>query len=344
MNIAAKHIVNKGTFSAGTDMTIVQQISRSTALTEVADELTRTTISPNLINVRNLIINANKGTFSALNGAINIDTQNHLKPNRINLVKGEYLSQTFVVDAGLGTIHLHADKVSGLATLTAGDIKFGPKNKVSFSGTITLEDGDESAPPSKKRAKRQIAKQTESESTSHFKAVSFVQPTLKLLDRELPSCNALIAPRFRDAVASAGSVRIHVSKGSAAFVINSGAQVSVMSLHDDKTGDVSVLAGGQEIKLRAGEQVVIGYQNEQDTESEPMPSIGVRSVDRHNLSDGLRATVSEFSIPSAVLEVQSLKALKSSSEMHERQLFAKMLKNAAVIQTVGIRKGAYKTM
>jgi hypothetical protein len=341
MNIAAKHIVNKGTFDAGTDMTIVQQVARNAALTAVADELDNTVINPNLINVRNLIINANKGTFSAENGAITIDTQNHLKANKVNIVKGEYLSQTFVMDAGDGTIHLHADKVTGLATLTAGDIKFGPKNRVSFTGTISLEEGDESGPLNKKKDKRQLANDKRE---NHYTPVSFVHPTLKLTDREVAASNVLIAPKMRDAIASAGSVRIHVSKGAAAFVINTGSRVCVMSLHDGKTGDVSVLAGDQEVNLRAGEQVVLSDSVDETQNAQDLPAVGVRGSSEHTTSNGLKAVVSEFSLPSAMLQIQRLRDLKNSPEHSHQQLYAKMLKNAAVLHTVGARKGTYKAM
>src|SRR5262249_41628383 len=112
-------------------------------------------------------------------------------------------------------------------------------------GSITLLEDDDSAPasidqnnsPNRKRGKRKVAVRQQAES-NHLSPVSFVQPVLELCDRQVAASNALLTPRRGDTTAAAGTAKVHVRKGCAAFVINSGGQISVLALHDTANGDV----------------------------------------------------------------------------------------------------------
>jgi len=49
-------------------------------------------------------------------------------------------------------------------------------------------------------------------------------------------------------------------------------------------------------------------------------------------------TLCEFSLPSAIDQLQTLKSLR----MTNKRLYESMLKNAAALQTIGMHKGIYK--
>jgi hypothetical protein len=169
-----------------------------------------------------------------------------------------------------------------------------------------------------------------------------VQPVLKLADRDVPAANVLVTSSDKDTVARVGSVRVFVAKGSAAFIVNNGRDVLVLGLHEQSGGDVSVLVSGQEVNLRAGEQVLLTGASGRSSQLQLLPNVALRGETEHKLSDGNRAFVSEFSIPSAINTLDSLKNLARSSNASERAVFNKILKNAAALQMLLAPKGPYK--
>jgi hypothetical protein len=106
-----------------------------------------------------------------------------------------------------------------------------------------------------------------------------------------------------------------------------------------------VLVGEQEFKLRSGEHVIISDDASANfKQANPVPRIAVRGQVEHKLANGMCALVSEFSLPSAMTEINTLSSLPQSSSAHQRALYEKMLKNAAVLQMVTGRKGPYKAV
>lgn len=184
--------------------------------------------------------------------------------------------------------------------------------------------------------KRKIA------SSGHLQPVAFVQSTLQFTDRAVAAANVLMMSAKRDLRAKVGESRVFVAKGAAAFVVNNGRDICVPALHDTKFGDVSVLVGWQEIALRAGEQALI-TSSETFTWSEviPLPGIAVRGEREHATMNGARVLTSEYSIPSAISSLPAIGAMKESSKLFERAMFARLMKNAAVMQTMSAYKGAY---
>jgi len=56
----------------------------------------------------------------------------------------------------------------------------------------------------------------------------------------------------------------------------------------------------------------------------------------------MRAITCEFSIASAISNLDALRRLAHSPDGHDRVVFSKLLKNAAVLQTMTAGKGPYK--
>jgi hypothetical protein len=138
--------------------------------------------------------------------------------------------------------------------------------------------------------------------------------------------------------------RVHVAKGAAAFVINNGRDVAVLALHDSASGDIGVLVDGQEIALRAGEQILITSSDETWGDVNILKNVTVRGGTEHKLNDGNRIFVSEFSIPSAISALPALSNLARSANPHDRAVYGRIVKNAAVMQTLMIRKGTYRVL
>jgi hypothetical protein len=148
--------------------------------------------------------------------------------------------------------------------------------------------------------------------------------------------SALMAPTDADLLLSAGNARIRIARGSAAFVSVENGAVSLLALHERKTSDIGVLVGEQEIFVRTGEQLVLGK-----TES-GLRSIATRAPRQHRTADGGKATLSEFSIPSAITSLPEIRSLRASADPAKRALYDNLVRNAAVLQTVGLHKGPYR--
>jgi hypothetical protein len=238
----------------------------------------------------------------------------------------------------------------------AGSGKSGKDNSTTTapSGSngkiLVYDDGDsddndnsDAANEHKAGKRRKLAETDQSDSVNPLQPVAFVQSGLMLAGKHLSLTNVLLAPKNHDASALAGNVKVRVSKGSAAFIVNSGHEVCVMSLHDGRTGDVSILTGSQRINLRAGEEVIISDDSTSDFhQANPVPAVAVRKQSEQQLADGSKLFTSEFSLLSAMSKLDTLQSLKHSAKANDRILYGKMMKNATVLQLVTAPRGPYK--
>ena len=102
--------------------------------------------------------------------------------------------------------------------------------------------------------------------------------------------------------------------------------------------------GGQAIELRAGEQLVIaGSTAPSFADVNPLSGIACRELKEFSLATGDRAFICQFSLASALENLSALKQLARSSQSRDRDIHAKILKNAAILHMVTARKGPYKT-
>ncbi len=52
--------------------------------------------------------------------------------------------------------------------------------------------------------------------------------------------------------------------------------------------------------------------------------------------------MSEFSIPYAISQFPVINELRYASDSHKRITFGRLLKNAIILQTMGVKRGRYK--
>jgi hypothetical protein len=118
-----------------------------------------------------------------------------------------------------------------------------------------------------------------------------------------------------------------------------------MSLHEGKSGDVNVRVGKEIFKLRAGEELVVSDNSEiNGKDANPVPGVGVRSLNERKLANGGKAFVWDFSLPSAITRINTLSQLARSAQGADRALYQKMLKNAVALQVLTAKKGPYSAM
>jgi hypothetical protein len=240
-----------------------------------------------------------------------------------------------------------AGSAGSITLLDDGDSPATPGTPVKYKRKIAELQGEQSNveqdAKSSGSASKKLSEQKSAEDT--FAPVAYVQQILQFNQKQLPASNVLLAPQDHNASAKAGIAEISVARGAAAFVLNDGHSVVVLSLHDGKRGDVNVVAGGHTFKLRAGEQVVISDDAQADyKDANPLAKLAMRKLQSAAINESSKAFVSEFSLPSAIMQLGMLSRLQHSQVAHERSLYGKMLKNAVVMQAVTAQThGAYST-
>jgi hypothetical protein len=178
-----------------------------------------------------------------------------------------------------------------------------------------------------------------------YKPVNFMHSLLMLTDNDLPMHTLLVAPDQEDITACAGGLKARVCRGAAAIIVKNGRNVAILSLQERTTGDVTVDVCGQAVELRAGEQIVFTESPTSDfADVNPLPAVACRDVREHMLRSGQRAFISEFSLLSAMNNLNVLRHLETSHGAQDRALFKAILKNAAIVQMVTAARGPYKAM
>jgi hypothetical protein len=178
---------------------------------------------------------------------------------------------------------------------------------------------------------------------NQLKPVAFVELALNLNGITLPASNVLLAPLNRNQITGAGSTRVHVAKGAAAFIVNNGSELCVMGLLERKFGDISIVVDGKTFNLHAGEELVVSIDGKTEiNQKNPVPGIGKRNLTTVRLTSGSQALIREFSIPSALLRINTLTSLASSAKPEDRRLHLNIMKTAAALQVITMAKGPYR--
>jgi hypothetical protein len=137
---------------------------------------------------------------------------------------------------------------------------------------------------------------------------------------------------------------VHIPAGSAVFIMETGNDVAVYDLHDSRTGSIKIVAGKRLLTLAPGRQVVLTRRlDDKFEEVNPGNRIGFRKHKDVVLGEGIKAHVSEFSIPSAVATVAPIKKLLASNRPQDRKLVNQMLTNAVILSEMTAAVGPYRT-
>ncbi len=120
--------VNAGTSSVGAHAVPVISASGNLSLYSQSGSITNSglvqamqgNITLGSQSTSDLTVNGTKGTFSALNGAINLRDASYSGAANTTLSGGNYLSQQLNLNGGTGSVAMDADQVSGVVNTYAG--------------------------------------------------------------------------------------------------------------------------------------------------------------------------------------------------------------------------------
>lgn len=146
--------------------------------------------------------------------------------------------------------------------------------------------------------------------------------------------NTLFAPNV-DTVVETPNGSVKIAARSVVLVSNSNQGLAVFDLEDQHKGSVSVESNGHIVTLSPGRHVLLtpnhGAEFAQINAIETVAHKNVAS----SLKNGMRAHVSEFSIPSAIDTVAPLKALVKSNHPEAKKIASRMMKTTAILVQIG---------
>jgi hypothetical protein len=127
--------------------------------------------------------------------------------------------------------------------------------------------------------------------------------------------------------------QVHIGPGSNVLVMETGHDVMVYNLHDDKKDSVKITSAKKEMVLEPGRMLVLTRQNVKDYDllASNCHCIAYRNVQRTELDDSIKAFYGDFSIPSAFTIVVPLKQMLSSNDPKDKAAVNKIIKTAAML-------------
>lgn len=137
--------------------------------------------------------------------------------------------------------------------------------------------------------------------------------------------------------------QLQIGAGALVLVVSDADNVAVYDLHDKHCNDVTLTVAGRSMVLAPGRHVLLTNRVVESLDQvNPLQSVGHRSISVHELGCGLKAISSEFSIVSALNTVKPLLQMQQSDSRCDMQIVRKIIKDAAIIQSVKGSGGLYR--
>ena len=159
---------------------------------------------------------------------------------------------------------------------------------------------------------------------------------------DLDKGNVLLTPSG-NIIVNTHEGKVHIAGGSVVQIHETGNDVCILNLDDQKKGSVNIVAGDRTITVQPGKGVVLTrVKSPQFSKVNPLPKIATRNTKEFKLENGITAFVSEFSITSALTNVQPLKKLLASSDQADKKLLHSLLKNSVMLRDFTPQAGPYQ--
>ncbi len=127
---------------------------------------------------------------------------------------------------------------------------------------------------------------------------------------------------------------VRIASGAAALVVATKNSVAVYDLHDRNNGDIRVAVTGRTVDLSPGRHLLLTEQQITSYEQvNPLPSVGHRRLTRTQISNGVCAFSSEFSLFSVLANLKSQIHIGHAANIpgEESKVLNSMLKDAAAL-------------
>lgn len=134
-----------------------------------------------------------------------------------------------------------------------------------------------------------------------------------------------------------------IAAGSMVVMETSPVATTVLNLHDKKNGSVHYSDGLTHINVNLGHQLIVSKNERSLSEYHRTSTVPIRNTTTNVLQGGAAVELSEFSVVSALSNVQTLKALSASPIKSDRKHYEQIAKNACILDSLTLRKGPYRS-
>ncbi len=270
------------------------------------------------------LASANK-TMS-LDGAATLTNVQSAKPALMQLI-------TVGDAASAGFAEIASQLVTAQQSSMSSRVDFGSSASSLITNAVNTEyddDSDFSAPLAQAPVAAHICSDQELKFVSGDGAIA----PARLAHSELITMDsgcALFVPK-KDMMVVTPHGKIKIKGNSVALVSTDEKQLSVYDLDDHVKRGVMVLTNGHEFVLSPGRHFIVADSSAREFGTvNPIQSIMHRSVSRHKLGAHCSAFTSEFSIPSAVNSVSTLKSLTGAKHGAAKNIVDRMIKTSAIV-------------
>jgi hypothetical protein len=136
-------------------------------------------------------------------------------------------------------------------------------------------------------------------------------------------------------------VAIHANSVVLVMAFSNG--VAVYNLSDSRKDAVTLFAGNNRVAVTPGLSAVVTDSTVSDfSDVNPAQMVLYRRVHSVSMSNGMKAFVADFSVPSAVHAVKPLKKLMVTKDANAKRVADKVLKTAAALTVVQAAHGGYQ--
>lgn len=153
--------------------------------------------------------------------------------------------------------------------------------------------------------------------------------------------NVLIVPQG-DTVVETPQGNVNIAGKSVVLISVNDAGLAVFDFEDQHKGSVSVYANGHNVVLSPGRHVMITPHHT----AEFAQINAIETIAHRNIAGAVRnefkSHVSEFSIPTALDSVTSLRAMVQSNHPQAKKIAARLMKTTAVVMQLGGGQGEYQ--
>src|SRR5207248_235316 len=128
---------------------------------------------------------------------------------------------------------------------------------------------------------------------------------------------------------------ITVKPGSLVFTVTNRDTTAVFNLFDQGRGSVNVSINGQSFQVSPGYALILTYDSTPSfAATDPLANIGYRNAKPYSTTPGVKVFTAEFSFPTAMSGIASLRMLLHSKNKEDLKLARHLIKTAAAMSVI----------
>jgi len=156
-----------------------------------------------------------------------------------------------------------------------------------------------------------------------------------------PVSNGRLIIATEDGVVNTQFGDLFIKNGAVVYLMETADGATIYNLHDDHEGSVNFVAAGKSMNIPIGAFVMSTNSDAGFDNLNPAKSLAIRGLTQSPLGDGKIMHAGEFSLASALTNIEPLAELRHSDAPNERKIIAHIMQDAAILMTITAKNGVY---